>query len=149
MITDPFCRYSCTYLMLELCLFPILRLSIHTWKHFLSPNVHRRSVPVSMGLGRYIYSVEMRSSQACIWIEMRNLLKSAFELEHGASEVCVWVGKQSWLKFAFELECGAGWSPRLKLEVKSAFGIGREARVLYWNTTFMLEWGPHLRTCLQ
>jgi len=33
MITDPFCRYSCTYLMLEylyiMCLFPVLRLSAY------------------------------------------------------------------------------------------------------------------------
>ena len=51
MITDPFCMYSCTYIMLEylciLCLFPVLRLSVHTWRHFRSAYVRCRSVSVS------------------------------------------------------------------------------------------------------
>ena len=59
MLTDLFCRYSCTYLMLELLciwrLFPVLRLSIRTWGYLRPAYVRRHNVSVSLGAGRYRY----------------------------------------------------------------------------------------------
>jgi len=64
MITNPFCRYSCTYIMLELLyiwrLFSVLRLSVCTWGYLRPTYVRRHNVPVSVRSGRYIVVSEPR-----------------------------------------------------------------------------------------
>ena len=64
MVTDPFWRYSCTYIMLELLyiwrLFSVLRLSVCTWGYLRPTYVRRHNVPVSVRSGRYIVVSEPR-----------------------------------------------------------------------------------------
>ena len=59
-----FCRYSCTYFMLELMyisrLFPVLRLNVRTWGYLRPAYVRRHNIPVLAGLGHYRVVLEPR-----------------------------------------------------------------------------------------
>ena len=68
------------------------------------------------------------------------------------AELCVWLRIRLWLRSVFELECRLGWATHFKGErwTYSGLHLSLDVRFAFeWNTTFVLDWCPRQRTCLQ